>query len=195
MVSVMTVLLNVRRHPQRFDVARWREHGFESEADSRLWSDRACGIACVAMLLEHFTGTPAKVHDLLHEGRELGAYSPRGWIHAGLARLVRRQGIGAEATQIDPEHTSDLLGEALAEGPVIASVTLALPTDGSRGGHLILLTGLTRAPGEVVVHFRDPSTWGEQNTWVDWDRFAASFTGRVVRTWRPSSGQPEILLT
>jgi hypothetical protein len=81
-----------------------------------------------------------------------------------------------------------LAGIVQTGGPAIASVTLHFPTDGSQGGHLVLVTGVTYIGGTVVdVHFNDPSRWGAVNNVVPADRFAASFTGRIVRTLTPAA--------
>jgi hypothetical protein len=200
----MHLLLNVPRYSQRFDPACWREHGFTSEDDSRFWDSRACGVACAAMVIEFLTGEHVATHTLLHQGRALGAYSPRGWVHAGLAQLLGIRGVGAEALPVKPDGLSTFLISALHDGPVIASVARNLPTDGSRGGHLTLVTGMTLtspasassvsaspagAPDhQVMIHFNDPGRWGEHNTTATMERFAASFSGRVIRTWRSRRG-------
>ncbi len=172
----------VPRHPQRFDRQLWVEHGFDSAEDSDLWSDRACGVACVSMILEYVTGRPVSTTDLLHEGRGIRAYSERGWIHRGLADLLVRHGVPAEARAVD--SLEELGRLVVAEGPAIASVTLHFPESGStRGGHLVLVTGVDWQSATVTdVHFNDPSRWGADNNRVSAARFAASFTGRVVTT-------------
>jgi Peptidase C39 family len=172
---------DVARIEQRFDVGQWRAQGFASAADSLWWSDRACGIACVAMVLRYLGDTPA-VHALLHQARGRGSYSPRGWLYAGLVDLLQARGVAAEAVAMDGPDIHGLLQSALSEGPVIASVTLQLPTDGRRGGHLVLVTGVSATEEGHVVHLQDPSRWGEANTRAPLTRFAASFSGRVVRT-------------
>jgi len=179
-----TIVLPISRYPQLLDRSRWREHGFASAEDSDVWSDRACGVACVAMLIDFVTGEPVSVVDLLHAGRDLGAYCDRGWLHVGLADLLTSRGIPAMADQIDSVH--DLAPILRGGCPVIASITLHFPENGSRGGHLVLVTGVTCEADRVVsVHFNDPSRWGAENNVVLAERFAASFTGRVVRTLAP----------
>lgn len=180
-----TVTLPVPRYPQLLDRTRWRENGFESPEDSDLWSDRACGVACVGMILEYATGQPRSVVELLHEGRERGAYCDRGWLHAGLAQLLARHGIAATAGELGT--VDDLAPIVRASALVIASITLHFPTDGSQGGHLVLVTGVTCQDDRVIsVHFNDPSRWGAHNNVVPAERFASSFTGRVVRATVPT---------
>lgn len=178
------MVLPVPRYPQLLDRSRWRQHGFESAEESDVWSDRACGVACVAMVLEFATAVPASVVDLLHEGRDQGAYCDRGWLHAGLAELLVRRGVPATAEQV--ESVDDLATIVRVGCPVIASVTLQFPLDGSKGGHLVLVTGVTCEADRVAsVHFNDPGRWGADNNVVPAERFAASFTGRIIRTMAP----------
>lgn len=185
-----TVTLPVPRYPQLLERSKWREHGFTSPEDSDIWSDRACGVACIAMILEFATGEPASVVDLLHEGRTQGAYCDRGWLHAGLAKLLASLGIAATAGQLG---TVDDLAPILRSGSlVIASITLQFPMDGSQGGHLVLVTGVTCDADRVVsIHFNDPSRWGAHNNVVPAERFAASFTGRIVRATVPARHRVE----
>jgi hypothetical protein len=136
------------------------------------------------MVLKFATGEAASVVELLHVGRERGAYCDRGWLHAGLAELLASRGVWAMAGQVE---TVDDLAPILRAGcPVIASITLHFPMDGSQGGHLVLVTGVTCESDRVVsVHFNDPSRWGTENSVVPAERFAASFTGRIVRAKVP----------
>jgi hypothetical protein len=137
------------------------------------------------MILEFATGDAVSVVELLHEGRDRGAYCDRGWLHTGLAELLVSRGIWATAGQV--ETVDDLASIVRAGCPVIASITLHFPMNGSQGGHLVLVTGVTCEADRVVsVHFNDPSRWGAENNVVPAGRFAASFTGRIVRAMVPA---------
>ncbi|MCP5022805.1 MAG: hypothetical protein GY930_13655, partial [bacterium] len=103
-----------------------------------------------------------------------------GWIHRGLGDLIADHGVPAEARAV-----SDLTGlaQALSDGPVIVSVSFRFPTNGSKGGHLVLITGPTWTNGELSgFFFNDPSRWGANNSYVTATRFDASFTGRIIAT-------------
>jgi len=180
-VSVEAAVRKIPRCPQLLDHDRWAEHGFDSREDSELWSDRACGVACIAMVLEYADGTPRAIVNLLHEGRRRGAYSSNGWVHTGLAELLRAHGTPAEARAVT--SLGELARLVQSYGPVIASVTLHFPEDGRRGGHLVLVTGAEWHCREVTkIFFNDPSRWGAHHGHVSAARFAASFTGRIVST-------------
>jgi hypothetical protein len=89
------VIISVPRHHQYFDVGRWREDGFASYEDAESWGHRACGLACVAMLIEHYTGERPTLSDLLWAGLHREAYCPQGWLHAGLAGLLHEHGVAS----------------------------------------------------------------------------------------------------
>lgn len=174
------VLLAVPLFRQRFMPEAWEKDGFSSSSDAALWSNRSCGIACVRMILAHYGSPVPTMAALLREGLGLGAYSSRGWVHAGLANLLRRHRVDASAQRIDREV--EALMVFLREGrPVIASVTERLPMDGRRGGHLVVVTGgVLPGEGAGTVYFNDPSAWGQRNPSVPSERFLSSFTGRIV---------------
>jgi hypothetical protein len=133
------------------------------------------------MLIEYFDGQRPSLAALLHEGLRQEAYSARGWIHAGLARLLHEHGVPSSAS---PLSHPDELASAISDGaPFIASVADEFPIDGRKGGHLVVVKGVTIEKGQVItVHFNDPSSWGSRHSFVDVERFWASFTGRTVRT-------------
>lgn len=174
------------RYSQRFDRREWEEGAPDAPEGPDHWSDRACGIACLQMVLDHFHLPVPPMTHLLDQGLQMGAYSPRGWIHAGLAELGRCHGLDSEAATV-PDL--DALEALLRSGrPVIASVSLRLPLDGRRGGHLIVVCGRPASPRPSVT-FRDPSGWGAGISEVADERFRASFTGRVI--WAARSDTPE----
>jgi ABC-type bacteriocin/lantibiotic exporter with double-glycine peptidase domain len=178
-----TLLLDIPWMGQRFDPQRWAADGFEGPEDSLLWSDRACGIACLRMILAYYGLPVPDTAEMLRLGLDIGAYCDRGWVHRGLVELGRHYGLSGKAEPAD----LGLLARAVACGmPPIVSVTHKLPTDGRKGGHLVVFAGVSvdgthnRPP---VVHLRDPSRWGRQNDRVQVPRFLSSFSGRAVLFW------------
>jgi hypothetical protein len=178
--DVETVRLQVPLFRQRFPPEAWLDDGFASSAEASLWSDRSCGIACVRMILAYCNRPVPSLAELLREGLALTAYSSRGWVHNGLAELLRRHGINAQAQGIDRDLSS--LTHFLDEGrPLIASVTERFPCDGRTGGHLVIVTGYVRdGEGAEAVYFNDPSSWGQEHCTIPAERFLCSFTGRVI---------------
>ncbi|MDB5194313.1 MAG: hypothetical protein JWN50_327 [Parcubacteria group bacterium] len=62
---------------------------------------RACGAACVKMILDYRTGTDTDFLSLVREGQTIrGAYiSGIGWSHVGLTSLFRNHNVGAYAEE------------------------------------------------------------------------------------------------
>lgn len=173
----MSVHHDVKRFAQRFGNGEWAPGLSIQGGDSGYWGERGCGVACLRMILHFFTGRDEGYTNLLAQGVGQGAYSDRGWIHAGLAAIAQRHGIPACACSVQGPAE---LRAALMHGPVIASVTLGFPEDGRRGGHLVVVCGFEQSEPRIV-HVRDPARWGESHAWVGESRFLASFTGRVIR--------------
>lgn len=182
----MSALHEMRRFAQRFEAHEWPDGLQLQEQDASYWAARGCGIACLRMILHHYTGRNEPYALLLAEALALGAYCERGWIHAGLAELARRRGLDAEACALGDVGE---LHAALRDGPIVASVTLGFPEDGRKGGHLVVLCGFD-ASGPARIEVRDPSSWGEQNRSVPRHRLLASFSGRVIRFARPGAPAP-----
>jgi hypothetical protein len=162
----------------------WLKSPYESLAEdpvaqelSNVWSGRSCGIACVSMILLRRLGIYVRFKDLLWLGLDLNAYCARGWIHAGLSRLLGRFGIRAEAMPLPREGVEEKLRAGCL---VIVSVSHKLPIDGARGGHLILLHGIRDRQASTYVAFSDPSRWGEVHQCVTSDRLFASYSGRAI---------------
>ncbi|MBX4200232.1 C39 family peptidase [Candidatus Parcubacteria bacterium] len=62
---------------------------------------RACGAACVKMVLDYRTGLDNDFHSILREGQTIrGAYiSGIGWSHMGLTALLRNHNVGSYAEE------------------------------------------------------------------------------------------------
>jgi hypothetical protein len=120
------------------------------------------------------------------------AYGPRGWVHAGLAGLLDQHGVASAPMPLS--YPDELASVVLGGTPVIASVSDEFPVDGRRGGHLVVVTGVAVASGRIsTVLFNDPSEWGDSHSRVPGDRFAASFSGRVVVPgYSPPSRSPTV---
>lgn len=162
---------------QRFDVARWQADGFANEQESAWWSDRACGVACLRMMLLGRFGRGPTSAELLHEARADGAYLPdRGWSHAGLARLAACYGLPGEAAAVP----DDEITEHLERAPLIASVKFEFPVGQGRGGHLVVLTGAGGGEQGTGFWFNDPSSWGQRYHWVPERRLRAAYSGRAI---------------
>jgi hypothetical protein len=161
---------------QRITPEEWQEQAGWSLGDRIEWSGRACGIACLRMLLLAYDKPAPSITELLKAAVKADALSERGWIHAGPAALATERGIPAQAEPVAVEDLPTLLESA----PLIISVTEQFPQDGRRGGHLVIARGLAAGDEGPDLLIRDPSSWGRQHDRVPLARAAASYTGRAI---------------
>jgi hypothetical protein len=166
---------------QRIDPAEWDAHDGQTLGDRAEWSERACGMAALRMILLAYLGDAPPLTELLKLGVREGAHCDRGWIHAGIARLAAGFGIPASAEAVAAPD----LPPRLATAPVIVSVTSQLPDDGRRGGHLIVAHGYDGDATDPHIFIRDPSSWGQDHDRVLLSRLSASYTGRCI-TFAPA---------
>ncbi len=160
---------------QLIDPAEWDQHSGGDLGERMEWSNRACGMAALRMILLAHQRPAPTVTELVKLGVDREALTPRGWLHAGIAALATEFGIPGRA---EPVAAEDLPGR-IVESPVIISVTEQFPVDGRRGGHLVVACGYQDDPDPTVV-FRDPSAWGQDNDRVPLSRLAKSYSGRAI---------------
>jgi hypothetical protein len=129
------------------------------------------------MVLAHFRRPVPTLFTLLAEGLEQRAFNRHGWIHAGLAELGRRHGLQTHARPLDLAEVADALHRC---GPVVVSVGHHFPTDGRRGGHLVIVAGLYGIEGRPHLEIRDPSPLGAAFRRLPLSRVAASYSGRAI---------------
>lgn len=167
---------------QRIDPDEWQAHGGSALGDRAEWSDRACGMAALRMILLAYLGDAPPLTELVRQGVADGALTDRGWLHAAIAQMACDHGIPASA---EPVPVRDLPGR-IADAPVIVSVADQLPQDGRKGGHLIVVHGCEGDGEDPEIFIRDPSSWGQEHDRVPLRRLTASYTGRAI-TFAPVS--------
>jgi hypothetical protein len=160
---------------------RWAESGARTAADYGFWAPKACGLACLRMILGS-RGLPVPpLMRLLEQALNWKAYVPagervNGLIYRPFAEWVRLDfGIVAEVT------LERLTSGAGPDTPVIASVHhwIRWPDrhPPETGGHLVLVTGA--AGGLVRLH--NPSGLpgvSQQDAVIEVADFARFFAGR-----------------
>ena len=78
---------------QRASEREWMDEGGGELGDLAEWSDRACGMAALRMiLLAHSLDAPP-LTALLRSGVAAGALSDRGWVQAGVAEFACSLGL------------------------------------------------------------------------------------------------------
>lgn len=155
--------------------AEWDLHGGWALGDRLEWSNRACGLASLRMILLAYGRAAPTVTELLKLAVKHEVLTPRGALHAGIASLATDLGVPATA---EPLPVEDLLGR-LDDAPVIVSVTEQLPDDGRSGGHLVILRGYEDGP-DPTVYIRDPSAWGQTHDRVPLSRLSPSYARRAI---------------
>ncbi|MGW3669268.1 cysteine peptidase family C39 domain-containing protein [Streptomyces sp. NPDC005141] len=160
---------------QLVDPTEWDLHGGWALGDRMEWSNRACGMADLRMILLAYGLQASSVTELLKLGVKHEILTEKGWLHAGIADLATGFGIPGRA---EPIEAGDLTS-ALTHAPAIISVTEQFPDDGRKGGHLVIARGYTDGQDPDIL-IRDPSAWGQTHDRVPLSRLAASYTGRAI---------------
>jgi hypothetical protein len=186
----MSAVHDVPMCRQRIDPDEWDEHGGHALGDRAEWSERACGMAALRMIMLAYLGTAPPLTELLKLGVEAGALTGRGWLHAGIADLASGYGIPAAAEAVAAPN----LPVRLAAAPVIVSVTRQFPDDGRKGGHLVVARGYDGGGDDPDILFRDPSSWGQEHDRVPLSRLSASYSGRCI-TFAPMTTHAGTALT
>jgi Peptidase_C39 like family len=173
---------------QRIEPREWDQHGGPQLGDRAEWSDRACGMAALRMILLAYLGTAPTLTELVQAGVSQGALTDRGWLHASIAGMAASYGIPAKAEPAPADELPGLLDDA----PIIVSVTEQFPQDGRKGGHLVVARGYTGDTPDPDVLIRDPSRWGQEHDRVPLSRLRASYSGRCIlfAPLPPPTGSP-----
>ncbi|OHA84189.1 MAG: hypothetical protein A2408_01940 [Candidatus Yonathbacteria bacterium RIFOXYC1_FULL_52_10] len=165
------MIWNVPYYSQRVNV---------TDAD---WQWRACGVACVAMVLAH-RGTAISLDALIEEGRAIGAYRDTiGWVHDGLVKLAAQHGVALMRKEFkgEGENGAQLLDvgvneivAAVEEGRTVL-VSAAKGFDDATKPHLVLVVGFEIEEGVVKgLYYHDPDAYTEKEgkgQFVTLDRF------------------------
>ncbi|MEV6480373.1 C39 family peptidase [Streptomyces sp. NPDC051576] len=160
---------------QLIDPTEWDLHGGWALGDRLEWSNRACGLASLRMILLAYGRPAPTVTELLKLAVKHEVLTPRGALHAGIASLAADLGVPSTA---QPVRAEDLFAR-LDDAPVIVSVTEQFPDDGRSGGHLVILCGYEDGP-DPTLFIRDPSAWGQTHDRIPLSRLSPSYTGRAI---------------
>ncbi|MFJ5740208.1 C39 family peptidase [Streptomyces microflavus] len=153
----------------------WDHHGGWALGDRGEWSNRACGLASLRMVLLAYGQDAPTVTELLKLAVKNEVLTPRGALHAGIASLATDHGVPSRAEAVP----ADELLSRLDRAPLIVSITEQFPDDGRSGGHLVILRGFEDGPDPNIL-IRDPSAWGQTNDRVPLSRLTPSYTGRAI---------------
>jgi len=150
------------------------------DVEDKYWMPRACGMACMKMVLDFYEVDTASLDELIKKGSEEGGYGPWGWVHDYFVAFAKKYGLEAHREEkMDPEKGVVAIADALRHGhPVIVSAVKYIL--GQTKFHMIVITGYEEADGAVTgFYYHDPESTtreGSQHLFVSREIF--------VREWR-----------
>lgn len=137
------------------------------------WQSRACGIACLKMLLDGRGIETPSLDEMIRDAVSLGAYSENGWLHDGLIALgakyegelyrkeFRKKDADNETVEyLNREGVDAILGELEAGRPIIVSAIKNFEI--SNKFHMVLVVGAEIEEGMVKgLYYHDPDSFTE----------------------------------
>ena len=150
------------------------------DVEDKYWMPRACGMACVKMVLDFYEVDTAPLDELIKKGSEEGGYGPWGWVHDYFVALAKEYGLEAHREEkMDPSQGMAVITLALRHNhPVIVSAVKYIL--GQTKFHMVVITGYEEDRGAITgLYYHDPeSTTRErgQHLFVDKETF--------MREWR-----------
>ena len=133
-----------------------------------LWRPRACGVACLKMLLEAKGEHAPTLDEMIAQGCAIGAHGEYGWKHDGLVALARQYGVKLSRNEwrqsesntpdeLNEEGVNFLISELRSGRPVIVSAVKNFEEDDKF--HMVILTGFEEESGEVTgFYYHDSDT-------------------------------------
>jgi len=154
------------------------------------WMPRACGMACVKMVLDFYKIESLSLIDLIKKGSKEKGYGPSGWFHDYFVELIKGYGLNSHRKEgMGFGDGIEELANYLDDNPIIISATKFIL--GQKKFHMVVLTGYRRKNREVQgFYFHDPeSTGGDGNKELfvgiddffrEWRRMAIFISPKVV---------------
>ena len=154
------------------------------------WQSRACGVACLKMLLGAQVVRTPSIDEMIRQGEAIGAYGPSGWTHDGLLALAQkyytklsrtewRQAEGKTADELNEEGIAFLISELRSGHPIIVSAIKNFEVVDKF--HMVVLTGFEEEDGKVTgFYYHDPDCTTRSdgvNRFVPVDVFPCLFVG------------------
>lgn len=173
------VTMEVPFYSQRIG-SDWKSKGYPNRWAAKYWESRACGIACVRMIVEGLAGVvPPNEYSIISSLGWRGGYIPgKGWVHRSLIEYAGRYGITGEWHRAETREQILELFRDSAEQLGIASVSVGL-TPGVRGGHLVVIIDVSER-GLVIHHPSSDETYEMENWFVPWNRFMDSYAQAIM---------------
>jgi len=136
---------------QRFGTSNIKEYSF--------WAWRACGIACVSMILNSYNPITETLYALTREANRNNGYLHSdsqgnidiGWKHQALADLLNRRGLCSQLSGI--LSIEGALCRIVKGALYIASIKSRLSKNGS---HMVVVTGFSKKDKGFIINLVDP---------------------------------------
>lgn len=173
--------INVPHYSQYLDVT------------DELWQPRACGVACLKMLLDSRGEHTPTLDEMIAQGCAIGAHGEWGWKHDGLVALARQYGVKLSRNEwrksdikspdeLNEEGILFLISELRAGLAVIVSAIKKFQEDDKF--HMVVLTGFEEKDGMVTgfyYHDSDTHARGEgENLLIPIDIFHAKWRKMAI---------------
>lgn len=121
------------------------------------WQSRACGMACLKMVLEYHGMSAPSLEEMAKKGKDEGGHTPSGWRHDYSLEVATRHGLSARREEkMDVSSSLELFRELLHEGePIIVSVFRNFSEKNKF--HQVVLTGFEEKEGALLGFYcHDP---------------------------------------
>lgn len=158
-----------------------------------MWQPRACGVACLKMLLEAKGEKVPTLDEMIEQGCAIGAHGEYGWKHDGLIALAKqygaklsraewRQSDSATPEELNEEGIQFLISELRSGRPVLVSAVKKFQEDDKF--HMVVLTGFEEKDGVITgfyYHDSDTTKSGEgENLFVPINIFRAKWRRMAI---------------
>ncbi|MFZ2303452.1 MAG: C39 family peptidase [Minisyncoccia bacterium] len=163
------------------------------DVTDELWQPRACGVACLKMLLEALGEETPTLDEMIAQGCAIGAHGEYGWKHDGLVALARQYGVKLSRNEwrkseskthdeLNEEGINFLISELRAGRAVIVSAIKKFQE--ADKFHMVVLTGFEEKDGVAIgfyYHDSDTTQKGDgENLFVPMDIFRSKWRRMAV---------------
>ncbi|WP_053228399.1 C39 family peptidase [Spirochaeta cellobiosiphila] len=168
----------------------WQLSGADTPADYDFWAKNICGMACLKMVLDYWQIDSDPLIPMAKECASYGGYKIQadhvdGLYYVPFTQYVQER-FQISSHSLSPLSTEQIVEETLKGNLLITSVHCTIreasPTyEGSRGGHLVLITGVDTS--QQCFYINNPSGISvetQRNFKIPFDIFERYFAGRGI---------------